>query len=143
VLVGKEHCGNAGQVVAGQLMGKVAMVRLRDGAITSLTDPTNEAEPHHISTRSFDRLGWAYVSYYPAPGQRFDDEVIAVKLDGSKAVERLGHMHSDVAGCYRCETHAVPSRDGLRVLWASNWMINGAGTGTPTLTQAYVVDSRP
>jgi len=142
VLVGEEHCGNAGKVVAGQLMGKVAMVRLRDGAITSLTDPTNEAEPHHISTRSFDRPGWAYVSYYPAPGQRFDDEVIAVKLDGSKAVERLAHMHSDVTGCYRCETHAVPSRDGLRVLWASNWMINGAGTGTATLTQAYVLDSR-
>jgi len=142
VIVGRENCGNRGKVVGGQLIGKIVSVRLRDGVMRSLTDPTNEADPRHVSTRSYDRPGWAYVSYYPQPGTRFNDEIVAVKLDGSGAVERLAHMHSDANGCYRCEPHAVPSRDGLRVLWASNWMINGAGTGTATLTQAYVLDSR-
>src|SRR3989441_9757132 len=123
------------------LIGRVMMVRLRDGAITPLTDPTHEAYPEHISTRNYDRPGWAYVSYYPAPGRRFSDEVVAVKLDGSKAVERFAHLHTDVSGCYRCEAHAVPSRDGRRVLWASNWMIAGANTGRRSLIQAYVVEA--
>jgi hypothetical protein len=142
VIVGQEHCGNAGRTVNGLLIGGVMMVRLRDGAITPLTDPTNEAYPHHLSTRSYDRPGWAYVGYYYAAGQRFSNEIIAVKLDGSKSVERIAHTHTD-DGCYRCEAHAVPSRDGLRVLWASDWMIAGAGTGSTSLTQAFVVDTRP
>ena len=142
VIVGQEHCGNAGSTVAGKLIGGVMMVRLRDGAITPLTDPTNEAYPHHVSTRSYDRPGWAYVGYYYAAGARFSNEIIAVKLDGSKSVERIAHTHTD-DGCYRCEAHAVPSRDGLRVLWASDWMINGNGTGSSSVTQAFVVDTRP
>ena len=142
VIVGQEHCGNAGRTVAGQVIGRVMMVRLRDGAITPLTDPTNEAYPHHVSTRSYDRPGWAYVGYYYSSGRRFSNEIIAVKLDGSKSVERIAHTHTD-DGCYRCEAHAVPSRDGLRVLWASDWMTNGAGTGSTSILQAFVVDTRP
>lgn len=143
VIVGQEHCRNVGHVVAGKIIGHVMMVRLRDGAITPLTEPRDEAYPNHVSTRSSDRRGWAYVSYYPAPGKRFSDEIIAVKLDGSGAVERLAHSHTDRTGCYRCEAHAVPSPDGRRVLWASNWMVHGAGTGSPAVIQAYVVDARP
>ena len=67
---------------------------------------------------------------------------LSLKLDGSKAVERIAHTHTDAA-CYRCEAHAVPSRDGLRVLWASDWMIAGGGTGSTSITQAFVVDTRP
>ena len=143
VIVGQEHCHNAGRVVAGKLIGHVMMVRLRDGTITPLTDPTKEAYPNHVSARSDARRGWAYVSYYPAPDRRFSDEIIAVKLDGSKAVERFAHSHTDRTNCYRCEAHAVPSRDGRRVLWASNWMFAGAGTGAASVIQAYVVDTRP
>ena len=139
VLVGQEHCGYRGEVVGGQLMGGVVMVRLRDGAVTALTDPANEAYPHHISTRNTARLGWAYVGYYPASGKRFDDEMVAVKLDGSGVVERYAHQHSAFAGCYRCESHAVPSPDGRRVLWASNWA--HGGDGTPTVIQAFIVES--
>ncbi len=142
VLIGKEHCGNSGRVVDGKLIGNVVMARLRDGAITPLTNPTNEAEVRHVSTRNYDRLGWAYVGYVPTPGTRFQDEIVAVRLDGSQAVERLAHTHTDDSGCYRCEAHAVPSRDGRRVVWASNWMSNGTG-GTATIIQDYVVDTRP
>ena len=142
VILGQEHCGNRRKRVAGVLMGGVVMVRLRDGAVTSLTDPTNEAYPYHISTRNYDRPGWAYVSYWPDPGRRFDHEIVAVKLDGSGTVERYAHTHTETSACYRCEAHAVPARDGRRVLWASNWMTNGGGTGVKSVIQAYVVDAR-
>jgi len=143
VMIGQEHCGNIGSVVNGILMGGVTMVRLRDGAITSLTDPTNEAYPHHISTRNLDRPGWAYVGYYPQAGQRFTDEVVAVKMDGSKAVQRFAHKHSAFSGCYRCESHPVPSRDGRRVIFASNWVDNCGGLcGTSTVIQDYLIDAR-
>jgi len=35
----------------------------------------------------------------------------------------------------------VPARDGRRILWASNWMLNATG-GSASITQAYVVDAR-
>jgi len=57
-------------------------------------------------------------------------------------VERYAHTRTETSGCYRCEAHAVPARDGKRVLWASNWMANGAGTGSKLVIQAYVVDAR-
>jgi hypothetical protein len=40
--------------------------------------------------------GWAFVSYgNDVSTRRFYDEIVAVKLDGSGAVARLGHIHSD------------------------------------------------
>jgi len=42
---------------------------------------------------------------FETAGKRFSDELIAVKLDGSKGVERCAHMHSATSGCYRCEQH--------------------------------------
>jgi hypothetical protein len=120
--------------------GGVVKVRLRDGAVTSLTDPANEAAPHHISTRNIDRLGWAYVSYYKESGKRFSDELVAVKLDGSKAVERYVHLHSAVSGCYRCEEHGVPSPDGSMIAFASNWAQDcGTGCGSASVIKDYVV----
>jgi hypothetical protein len=135
VIIGQEHCGNRGRRIAGVLVGGVMMVRLRDGAITALTDPANEAYPYHISARNYDRPGWVYVSYWPSVGRRFNDEIIAVRLDGG-AVERFAHTRTQTMDCYRCEAHAVPSRDGKRVLWASTW------GGLGPVVQAYVVDAR-
>jgi hypothetical protein len=120
--------------------GGVVMVKLSDGNYTSLTDPANEAFPHHVSTRNFDRPGWAYVGYYEEAGKRFSDELIAVKLDGSKAVERYVHMHSATSGCYRCEEHAVPSPDGSMIVFASNWATDcGSGCGSSSVIKDYVV----
>ncbi|TMI77951.1 MAG: hypothetical protein E6H04_13300 [Bacillati bacterium ANGP1] len=145
VMVGQEHCGNVGQVVNGQLVGHVIMVRLRDGAITSLTDPTNEAYAYHVSLRATRRPGWAYVSYYEGQdGRRFDQEIIAVPLDGSTAVERWAHLHTETTDCYRCEAHPVPSWDGLRLIFASTWSRDcDGGCGTQAVRQDYVVDRGP
>ena len=143
VIIGQEHCGNRGKTVNGQAMGSVIKVRLRDGQVTSLTSPSNEAYAHHVSTRNLGRPGWAYVGYYKDSGKRFSDEVVAVKLDGSKTVERLAHKRSTTSGCYRCESHAVPSPDGLRVMFASNWAQDcGSGCMPTSDIKAYVV-TRP
>ncbi len=142
VIIGQRSNG-CPATVNGQDMAGVVMVRLRDGAVTMLTDPANEAFPHHLSTRNTQRPGWVYASYYSSPGQRFSDEVVAIKMDGSHAVERLAHSHSAIDGCYRCEVHAVPSPDGMRVMFASNWSaFCSVGCGTSTDIKAYVVGSQ-
>ena len=132
VIVGGRSC-------PGSTTGHVLKIRLRDGAVTALTDPANEAPVSHVSTRSVRRPGWAYVSFYPAPGRRFDDELVAIRLDGH-AVERLAHVHSVTSGCYACEAHPVPSPDGTRVLFASNWArACGSGCGAPDEISDFVV----
>jgi hypothetical protein len=126
----------------GKAIGQVVMVRLRDGKVTTLTSPSNSASVHHLSARSNERPGWVYAGFYPDAGKRYSDEIVAVKLDGSETVERLAHKHSAFSGCYRCESHAVPSRDGRRVLFASNWMLNcGSSCGASSDVKAYVVDT--
>jgi hypothetical protein len=131
-----------GRACPGSSIGHVVMVRLRDGQVTALTDPSNEASVQHVSTRNLDRPGWAYVGFYKVTGKRFSDEIVAVKLDGSRAVERLAHKHSQTSGCYRCESHPVPSRDGRRVVFASNWAVDcGAGCGPASDIKDYVVST--
>ena len=87
VLVGGRSC-------PGARLGRVVKVRLRDGKVTALTDPRDEASVSHVSTRNLDRPGWAYVTYFRGPGKRFSDEIVAVKLDGSGTVERCGRTRT-------------------------------------------------
>jgi hypothetical protein len=141
VIVGQEHGRNIGKIVEGKRIGGVILVRLRDNTITPLTDPMNEAYPSHASARATDRPGWVYVDYYHKQAdRRFAGEVVAVKMDGSLAVERLAHEHS-THDFYRAESHVLPSRDGQRVLFASNWAFKG--DGDHDVIQDYVVDTRP
>ena len=129
------------RVIGDVPLGSVVMGRLRDGHVTTLTDPVKEASSFHVSARNFDRPGWVYVTYYPGGGKRFGDEIVAVKLDGSRSVERLGHTHSDAVKLYRAEPHGVPSRDGRRVVFASNWSSNaGASAGPRNEIKAYVIE---
>ena len=169
VAIGQEECGNVRETVPGAKtvnsdgIGHVVMVRLRDGAVTSLTDPGNyrgtplEAYAHHISAQNQSLPGWVFVSYGPWPGEqayRYYDEVIAVSMDGKQRVQRLAHLHSDFENdtnnnCantdsdfnYRSESHGVPSTDGKRLAFASNWLINGNGTDGCSI-QDYIIDLR-
>jgi K319-like protein len=135
VIVGGRSC-------PGSSLGHVVMVRLRDGQVTALTDPSNEASVYHVSTRSYQRPGWAYITYYKVSGARFSDEVVAVKMDGSHAAERYAHTHSASSSCYRCQPHAVPSPDGKRVIFASNWAQDcGSGCGSSSDIKDYVVSN--
>ena len=132
IIVGARAC-------PGSALGHVIKVRLRDGAVTPLTDPQNEAAVSHVSTRNLDRPGWAYVSYFKDGDRRQSDEIVAVKLDGSGTIEHYAHDHSLTPGCYRCEAQPVPSRDGRRVLFASNWAADcGDSCGSPGDIKDYV-----
>ncbi len=133
VIIGGNKC-------PGCQSSAVLMVRLRDGAVTDLTDPGNQASFYHTSCQNLDRLGWVYVDFFKQSGKRFSDEIVAVKLDGSKQVERLCHMHSYSTYTYRAEQHPVPSRDGTRVLFNSDWDQDcGSGCGSATDFKDYVV----
>ncbi|HSX25187.1 MAG TPA: hypothetical protein VLG69_04445, partial [Candidatus Andersenbacteria bacterium] len=168
VVVGQEHARNVESTIPGihtfsrNGIGHVVKVRLRDNRVVSLTDPgtktTNglpkEAAADHISAQNTERLGWVYVSYFNKPGLRFDDEIVALKIDGSGTVERLAHSHSDNDNNnlpevaldsdfgYRSETHPVPSLDGKRVMFASNWLYNSSGTQDRQGIQDYIIDTR-
>jgi hypothetical protein len=106
---------------------------LRDGSVTELT---KAGFLSHISTRNLKRPGWAYVTYghYEPNWPPYWSEVVAVKLDGTR-VERIAHLHSTYFG-NESEPHAVPSRDGERVVFASDW-----GEGSNPI-QSYVADFR-
>jgi len=193
VILGQNECSNSGTTsplvhsVNADGIGNVIMVRLKDGRATSLSDPGNgssvayEAWAYHTSMRATRMPGWAFISYgNDTPGNRFYGEVVAVKLDGSGSVARLGHLHSvflDVdsngqyteahvcqsknqtlnyvnppkgypTSCsvtdtdfeYRSEPHCAPSRDGKRVVCASNYLSNA--TGGSCNIQDYVFDLR-
>jgi hypothetical protein len=136
---GNEDVVVGGRSCPGSKIGHVIKVRMRDGQVTALTDPGNEAGLGHVSMRAVDRPGWAYVSYATEPGKRYSDEIVAVRLDGGD-IQRIAHMHSVTPGCYRCEPHAVPSPDGRHVIFASNWSEDCApDCGTPTDIKDYVV----
>jgi hypothetical protein len=115
--------------------GRVIKRRLRDGAVTVLTAGGYAG---HTSARNLRRPGWVYVTYQgrSRAWPPYWDEVAAVRIDGGRRVERLAHLHT-ARKDYLTEAHAVPSPDGRRVIWASNWE---AEKGRPVGT--YVVDTR-
>lgn len=99
-------------------------VDLTDGEITELLPADSMSYSIHVSCRNTDRPGWAYLSeYYDSNAPRLANynEVFAVELDGSGTVERFAHEHHSRNEAYAREPHAVPSPDGSRVLWASDW----------------------
>jgi hypothetical protein len=145
-IIGVNGTSNYGAVPGVRLVpgatgiGQIVMVRLSDGAVTSLTNPNNEARASHVSTRNVDRPGWVYVTYHSGgeagPGQRFADEIVAIRLDGSGKVEQFAHYHS-TDNSYNAQAHAVPSQDGTRIIFQSNWALDGNGVATDY--QDYVI----
>ena len=107
------------------------MRRLDNGAVTRL-GPTGWNA--HASARALGRPGWAYVVTNDATGSALDGEMVGLKLDGSGTVERYGRFRSATTD-YEAYPMPVPSPDGKRILFASNWQVSG---GRPV--QAYVLD---
>ncbi len=119
---------------------------------------TNEAQgqAHHVSCRNINRPRWCYISFKPGDGNKpFDDEIVSIKIFGSDkgSVERWGKTHislfavcqssNNPPGCNKNnaqrQAQAVPSPDGKRVLFGSNW---GRGTDIVYPMQDYVIDAR-
>lgn len=142
---GNEDVLIGGRACPGSKLGRVLKVRMRDGQVTELTDGKNEASFSHASARNTARPGWVYITYYAGAqqnGRRFAGEIVALKMDGSGEVERFGHTHS-TGKPYRAEAHGVPSPDGQRVMFASDWLDNcGPNCGTPGMYGCYVFDAR-
>ncbi|HEY1050113.1 MAG TPA: hypothetical protein VGE39_10175 [Prosthecobacter sp.] len=106
--------------------GRVISRRLRDGRVTVLT---SGGYASHASARNVGLPGWAFVTYqHSGPDwEPYWNEVVMVKLDGSQKVRRIAQLRTELTD-YLTESHAVPSPDGRRVLWCSNW---GAASGRP------------
>lgn len=118
--------------------GKVTAYRLSDGAATLLFGSTSTAFEYGHVGRARLRPGWIYLSVYDTStmaGRRGNDQIVAVKLDGSMTVEDFGYAYNRTNGStYANQPHACPSPDGTRVLFASPW---GNGSGN---TYAYTVE---
>jgi len=140
---GSEDVLLGGRACIGSKIGHVVKVRLRDGQVTSLTNPVNEPAYSHGSTRNLTRPGWFYVTYSRDPvyeGFRFWGEVVAVRTDGSGSVQRFGHYHS-TASTFDSEAQAVPSPDGRRVMFASDWGDHSPDP-PPGGVRSFVFDAR-
>jgi len=128
---------NGDEVIVGidkSNKGKIIKRRLSDGEITTLAN----GYASHASGRALKRQGWAFITYQNgtaiSESYTYYNELVAVKLDGTRN-ERICHLHSKNF-TYVAEAHGVPSPDGLRVMFASDW-----DNGTYPV-QAYVVDFR-
>ncbi len=80
----------------------------------------------HISCQNYKRKGWCYVS---TKGKNYR-EIFALKLDGSREVERFAQTHGIEES--RESSKGTPSPDGSQVLFQSTW-------GVLNRTEAYVV----
>ena len=117
----------------------IAKFRLSDGAKTELLRHSPFFD-HHISCRNLLQPGWCVVSTYASsqrvdqggslPWLPFEDEVFALKLDGSQTVNRVAHHRSrrypphveePDPGLYFAEPHATVSARGDKVVYGSNW----------------------
>lgn len=89
----------------------------------------------HVSCRNIDRPGYALISTQ-GPDDRYPDrdfQIFWVSLDDRPKVRFVAHHYSSREdGGYFAEQHAVPSRDGSLIMFASSW-----GDGPPL---DYVVD---
>ena len=112
--------------------------RLDNAAVALLSVPTTF--DWHSSMRGVARPSWGYAVTNDEDDSPYDGEIFAVKLDGSglngSGIERFAHHRSRVTG-YEALPMPVPSPDGRRVLFNSNW---GDPSGRPM--QVYVADTR-
>ena len=117
--------------------GSILSAELATGTITKQIGLSPGVWGGHISCRNTARPGYCYVSDEGHPNNPEDfqgyREIFAVKLDGSETVERFSYHHTDASRGFLHEAHAVPNRDGSKVLFASNW---GANVAVPP---SYIV----
>lgn len=94
--------------------------RLDNAAVTNLTPSGCDG---HLSTRNYNRRGWAYITQFGM--------IYAKRLDGTNIVERFAH-HRSTEASYDSQAKGVVSPDGTKVMWNSDW-----GSGT---VYAYVAE---
>jgi hypothetical protein len=101
----------------------INMADLATGAVSKLVRIGWGTTPH-VSCRNLDLPGWALVSTQGPDGKypNLDFQIFWVRLDGSGEVRRLAyHWSKRGEDGYFAEQHAVPSRNGSKVIFSSNW----------------------
>ncbi|MFH1197476.1 MAG: T9SS type A sorting domain-containing protein [bacterium] len=134
----------------------VKKFRLADGTETNLIEFSWQFDSH-ISCRNEERSEWCFISTFDGEARLthdaanwlpFEDEIFALKLDGSGDVQRIAHHHSRRFSpetpdrdnsVYWAEPHASVSCDGTRIIFGSNWSENISAV---TSVDAYIVDMR-
>lgn len=98
-----------------------------------------------------DGNGYAYVETYapgnPVPGTSgwvaCTNELIQVKLDGSGSITRLAHHRSRPWDSYLYEPKATISRDASRLLYSSNYDLQGIESYTADYADTYMIQLSP
>jgi hypothetical protein len=101
--------------------GEPSYVRLSDpsGARVSLTGPS-VGDYYHSSTRNILAPGWGFASMDWAGGN-LNGEVYAIELRNGGQVKRFGYSYRSSTTAYDHQTDAVPSPDGMRIFFRSDW----------------------
>ena len=107
--MGYDFAGN--EVAFEQCPNKFA--RLDTAASTSVTPSGCNGQ---ISTRSYNRPGWAYMNQF--------GYVYAKKMDSSTTVEIWAH-HRSTESTYAAQAKASVSPDGRKMIWNSDWGVSG------------------
>lgn len=100
---------------------------------------------YHVSLRNMlgSARGWALMSTYSSistvPSGWGQLELFFVPIDTTQAISasgwrRVGWTYSIRNNNYAAEPHATPNRDATKILWGSNWLING-GQVQPYVTE--------
>jgi hypothetical protein len=111
----------------------------------------------HISCRNYARSEWCFVSTFDNEARLtddslswmpFEDEIFALKMDGSGEVQRIAHHHSRRfspttpnrdSSVYWAEPHATVDYNGGRILFGSNWREN---IEIDSSVDSYIIDFR-
>lgn len=134
----------------------VSKFNIADGTRTNLHDISWDLDGHpsmrhaNRGTSTPAALGWALVSTYSTSVDEthsyvYENEIYAVKLDGSGAVQRIVHHRSapQYSGGstrdYYAEPHATTNRDGSKLIWASSWRYTNP-TNDSSIKEAFVID---
>jgi hypothetical protein len=126
-----EH-GDVGYTAAGQEAwvsyspGKVRTIGaypLAGGPPITVIDADPGTWGGHVSCRNIHRPGWCYISDAGASARwwRGYDQVWAQQIAPDGVAQVFAHEHHGFDTAYYRQPQAVPSRDGARVLWASDW----------------------
>jgi hypothetical protein len=119
----------------------IVKIRLRDGQQTCLLT-LDVSLAAHVSASD---EGWAIVSTFAPQDPRpeggwppYTNEIVRVKLDGS-VVSRLAHHRSRPSNDYNWQPKATISRDGTRIVYASNFGLPETAGYPAQYSDAYLI----
>jgi hypothetical protein len=138
--------------------------KLKDGTTTNVYHRNDYGHKWHGTMDCTNKKGWMIVSQYgdlnvvnDGVWELNEDEIFAIKMDGSGEVRRLAHHHSSGydsscnggACSYYAQAHPAANSDCTKFLFSSNWgdvrnngfnvdtyIIDLSGSGSPVDTVA-------